>query len=894
MIESRPEEELANLRTEVEALRLANAALERQLLSDALQTDAMLRALESQAAALREANLQQVSQANFTQRIMDTTGALMIVLGTDGLMRQFNERFAREIAGAGMAPEDHVLDEWLHPEERQRLAESLPGLPWQVHSPLFETIRRMGTYTAEHRLAALDGNYRYYWLETSLQYNSQGKEEGAVVCASDITLLIQQEERLHRSESLLKEAQRIAELGHWELDWSSDEMTWSDEVFRIFERDQARPPQGYRDFLALIHPDDRAVVDDTYNFSVSARRPCGIDHRLQFPDGRMKWVHARCITHYDAEGQPLRSLGTVQDISAQRLAEEQLGLAASVFDHSLNGVVITDTNTRILKANPAFHKILGYAPEELVGQKLSLFESGRHDKHFYKALWAALKQSGNWQGEILDRRKDGQTVPLWQSISAVRDRFGQVTHYVGVCYDLSEQKQSAEHIHRLAYYDPLTELPNRQLFSNRCEHALQRANRAHRLFVVLFLDLDRFKYVNDSLGHPVGDGLLRSVAQRLRENVRESDTVARLGGDEFIVLLEDIKTRHDAERIACKILAAFTRTFEVNGHNLDIRTSIGISCYPDDGKDVATLIKNADLALYRAKELGRGNFRFYEAHLSTRAKERLFLEGALREALKREEMTVYYQPQFALDSGLMIGAEALLRWRHGSRGMIPPDKFVPIAEDTGLIVTLGEWVLRTACRQAKEWLDAGCGSLKMAVNLSGAQIDGCDIVATVSQVLQETGLQPDQLELEITETYIMRRPQRNVQMLEGLRALGVSLAIDDFGTGQSSLSYLNALPVDKLKIDRSFIMDISQRGSEAITRAILALGHSLQLKVLAEGVETAEQAEFLRKLGCHEVQGYYYGRPMDAASLEVLLKRSEHHFNSFRGPNPIWRGGSMQ
>lgn len=680
---------------------------------------------------------------------------------------------------------------------------------------------------------------------------------------------------LHQSERLFKEAQHIAQLGHWELDLTRNRLTWSEEVYRIFELDPKDSPPTYEAFLALVHPDDRAAVDEAYTSSLRTRRPYAIVHRLLFADGRVKWVHERCVTHYDEEGRPLRSIGTVQDVTAQHLADEQLHLAATVFDNSLNGILITDHKTHVLKINRAFSEILGYGPDEVLGQQISMLKSEHHDKHFYQALWNTLNRDGKWQGEIWVRRKDGEEIPLWQNISAVHDGGGKTIHYVGIFYDLSEQKKFAEHIHRLAYYDTLTDLPNRQLLHERCGHALERVRRDGRRLALLFLDLDHFKHVNDSLGHPVGDDLLRAVAQRLQENLRHRDTVARLGGDEFIILLEDADSPYDVERVAHKVLTVFTQPFTVQGLTLDIGTSIGISCYPEDGDDTTTLIKHADLAMYQAKEQGRGNFQFYDSHLAMRAQERLFLENELRQALKREELIVYYQPQYTLTDDRPIGAEALLRWRHGGQGFIPPDKFIPIAEESGLIVPIGEWVLRTACLQAKDWLDAGRGLQRMAVNLSGMQIERSDIFATVSRILVETGLPPEHLELEITETYIMRQAQRNILVMEELRDLGVTLAIDDFGTGQSSLGYLKRLPVDKVKIDRSFVMDIPQDSNDvAITRAILALGHSLRLTVLAEGVETAEQAAFLKDLACDEAQGYYYGRPVDAANFWTLLENS--------------------
>ncbi len=867
-------QEVERLRAEVEALRLANAAIQEELSVGAAETDKMLRLMEQQAEALQAANRRQTAQADFTQRVMDTSSALMIVLGPEGRIRQVNRRFGADLRTLAGEITERVLDEWLPPEERSRLEELLARLPWPAHSPLFEQVRRSGAYRAEHRLLCKDGDYRFYWLEATLQHDPRGKEEGAVVCATDITAIKSQRDALLASERQLKEAQRIAQIGRWELGLESGEVVhWSEELLQICELDE--PPRSYQDCLAIIHPDDRQAIDEAFQASIRDRRLFSRGCRLVLAGGKTKWIEVRGLAHYREDGQPLRANGTLQDVTAQRLAAEQLSLAASVFDGSLNGVVITDAESRIIKVNPAFSRILGYAADEVVGRKTSVFKSKRHDASFYQELWTKLRNEGEWEGEIWDRRKDGDIIPLWQSISAVRDMQGRVKYFIGVFYDLTEQKRSAAHIHHLAYYDSLTDLPNRQLFKDRCDQAMRMSQRTGKKLCLLFLDLDRFKYVNDSLGHPVGDELLRAVAQRLAQCLRRSDTIARLGGDEFIVLLQNISGAEDAGKAARKILTALARPFVIQGHRLEVRTSIGVSCYPGDGEDATTLIKNADLAMYQAKEDGRDRFMFYQAHLTDQANERLFLEGELRKAMQRGELYLHYQPQFDLSDGRLVGSEALLRWRHPERGMISPDKFISIAEDTGLIIPLGEWTLREACRQAMEWACKGLGLHGIAVNISGVQIERSDLVRSVADILAQTGLPPQFLELEITETYVMRQAQRNVQVLDGLRALGVSLAIDDFGTGQSSLAYLKRLPVDKLKIDRSFISDLpSEENEAAIARAIVALGHSLHLKVLAEGIETPAQAQFLKELGCDEAQGYLFSRPIDAASMEGII--SEH------------------
>jgi len=591
----------------------------------------------------------------------------------------------------------------------------------------------------------------------------------------------------------------------------------------------------------------------------------------QAVDGRQIPCEVRLVGLPSTEGRQVQ--GSIIDITARKRAEADMQLAAGVFDNTSEGIFVTDANARILRVNQAFTDITGYSSEEVLGQTPSLLRSGRYDEHFYRAFWQTLHDTGYWQGEISNRKKNGELFPAWQNVSAVRDHTGKPVQYISIFSDISEKKMSEARLQKLAHYDVLTGLPNRLLFNERLEHALVRVRRTKTQLALLFLDLDHFKDINDSLGHPVGDGLLRQVADRLRATLREQDTVARLGGDEFCVILEELRSVEDAAHIASKLVRAMQHPFQVDDHVLTITTSIGISLDHQDAVDPATLVKNADSAMYHAKQAGRDQYQFYSPELTTAALERVTLGSELRRALEEDELEVWYQPQWRLGNGSFFAAEALLRWRHPQHGLIPPCRFIPIAEEQGLIGAIGEMVLETACAQMRAWLDQGLVLDNVAVNVSGQQVRKGDIVAIVQRVLQANRLAPSQLELEITESSIMERTDRTMALMDGLKSLGVTISVDDFGTGYSSLSYLKRLPIDKLKIDRSFVMDIPQDSSDmAIVRAIIALGRSLNLTVLAEGVETEQQQAFLAVEGCDEAQGFLIGKPMPAAEFEALLR----------------------
>jgi len=558
-------------------------------------------------------------------------------------------------------------------------------------------------------------------------------------------------------------------------------------------------------------------------------------------------------------------------------AEERLKQAAAVFKNATDGVIITDAQGVIVTINHATSEITGYGEEEVLGKNPNIFKSDRHTPSFFQDMWESLEQYDQWRGEIWNRRKNGEVFPCWQTISAVRDDdTGKIKNYVSMMSDITAIKESQERLQHMAHHDPLTNLPNRLLFNDRLEHAMERAHREKFDIGVMFLDLDNFKPINDGLGHPVGDKVLQSVAERLVGLVREEDTVARIAGDEFAIIVEEVTDSQGVSRVAGEILSVFEVPFQINGQELHLTTTIGISLYPGDGKDVTSLVKNADTAMYRGKRRGKNRYCFYTQDLTEVALERLQLGNDLRAALRQNEFQVYYQPQYSLTTGQLTGAEALVRWSHPEMGLVSPIKFIPIAESTGIIIPLGEWVLREACTKMQMWQESGYALERISVNVAGQQIQRSDFVKTARKVLEDTGLKPQCLELEITESFIMEREDEAISTLVKLRDLGVTLAIDDFGTGYSSLSYLKRLPIDKLKIDRSFIKDIPQdTNGEAIARAVIALGKSMQLKIIAEGVETEEQMKFVSLEGCDEVQGYYYSCPVPEKEFVELMKSSK-------------------
>lgn len=554
----------------------------------------------------------------------------------------------------------------------------------------------------------------------------------------------------------------------------------------------------------------------------------------------------------------------IRDVTQRKREEEQLRLAAKVFESTSDSILITDINNNIVAANAAFEQMTGYPLDEVRGCNPRLLSSGQHDAAFFQEMWRCILNEGGWQGEIVDKAKSGKLIYKHIAITAVKNHDGETSHYIAVASDISERKEYDKNVHYLAYYDVLTGLPNRSLLRDRLGQVIASAHRDQSQFALLFLDLDRFKYINDSMGHSVGDKLLQSVAQRLQACVREGDTVSRIGGDEFIVLLREIDEAA-VVHVADKLLKTLATPFNLNGQVISTYASVGIALYPTHATDIDVLMKNADAAMYNAKENGRNNYKFFTPEMNFRAHQIFEMEKDLRVALEQDQFTLVFQPQVDLTTGRICGAETLLRWNHPDKGFVSPADFIPVAEETGQIVAIGEWVLRTACWRMTSWFKQDVPPFTMAVNLSIRQLRQPNLAETIETILRETGLPPSCLELEITEGIMMGDTKSAMAFLTRMHELGVQLSIDDFGTGFSSLNYLKNLPVNKLKIDQSFVRDIETDESDAaIVRSIISLGHRLDMKVIAEGVETLAQLDFLRIRGCDEVQGYFFSRPLDA------------------------------
>jgi diguanylate cyclase (GGDEF)-like protein/PAS domain S-box-containing protein len=597
--------------------------------------------------------------------------------------------------------------------------------------------------------------------------------------------------------------------------------------------------------------------------------------RRRKKNGEVFWARLQLSQLKDNEDKPTGLIGFFSDITEHREAAEQLRMHSRIFERSEEAIMITDAQIGIVSVNPAFTRITGYDAAEVVGEKPTKLRSGRHDKAFYQEMWARLLDAGYWQGEVWDRRKDGEIYPTWLSIGTVSNAAGEISHYFSIFSDITDRKRAEGRVHHLAYFDALTGLPNREQFSRLSDQALTTSRRKQGFGAVLFIDLNRFKPINDSLGHEVGDKVLKETANRLRACLRGADVVCRLGGDEFAVGLFEIASRDHAANVAQKLLATFDNPIVVDGRELKLGAAIGVSIYPEDGVDTETLLRQADIAMYRAKQTGPDGMAFFSEDMNQRAIDRLNLEAGLRRAIERNELLLYYQPKVRIADGAIIGAEALVRWRHQERGLVPPGEFIPVAEESGLIVHISNWVLEEAGRQIRQWMNDGFPAMHIAVNLSARDFSS-GLPARVQRLLQRHGIGAEWLELEITEGMLMHHTDSVIGMMDEITEMGIALSLDDFGTGYSSLSYLKRFPIDTLKIDRSFVISIPGDADDcAIAGAIVSMSKQLKHNVIAEGVETTDQLAFLKSLGCDEIQGYLFSPPVPAEKFAAMVREDK-------------------
>ncbi|WP_397450663.1 EAL domain-containing protein [Pseudomonas sp. NA-150] len=678
---------------------------------------------------------------------------------------------------------------------------------------------------------------------------------------------------LSKSETRLAQALEASELGMWDWNLHTDEVhhTQLQELFGL-------EPEHVKAVLShlkpRIHRDDLSLMEHALVEHLKGRtEDYKVVYRIRHTAGHWVWIEDRGrAVERSSSGRVLRMLGTRRDVSASKQLEEQRRLAAIVFEAASEGIVILDRNYTMLAVNQAFSRVTGYPQEDMQGRHVAELACSRDARRHFQVIHQSLEQNDSWQGELVETRKNGELYPQWLQLNAVRDVQGNVSHIVGFFADLSARRESEERMRYLTHYDELTGLANRSLFRERLRVAGSRVRQGSRSLALLHINLDRFKLLNDSLGHEVADQLLRQISRRLSSALPEADTIARLSGDEFAVLFDAYGNLSSLARVTSRLLAKLRLPLSVAGQELVISASVGISLLPDSAREVSALLSQANMAMQHAKHLGGNNFQFYTDSLQASTLERLQLENQLRKAIDENQLQVFYQPKLCLKTGRLNAAEALVRWLHPTLGMVPPGDFIGLAEETGLIGPIGEFVLRQACRQACEWQRQGMEPIRVSVNLSVHQLRQGKLVSLVKQVLDETGLAPHYLELELTESQLLDSVEHIIATFQQLRELGVKLAIDDFGTGYSSLSYLKRFPVDYVKIDQAFIRGLGE-GTEdaAITKAIIAMAHSLGLKVVAEGVENREQLEFLKAHQCDEVQGYLISRPIEAEALARLL-----------------------
>ena len=756
-------------------------------------------------------------------------------------------------------------EEITHPEDRERVRKVIEG-----------AVATDQRFVVEYRIIDGAGSMRWVSERGCPLYNEQGGIEAIEGFLQDISHAKVSELAAHEAEERFRSIFENAIHGIYQTSISGIYLNVNPALARIYGYDSTEDLlHGISniDNQLYVDPGKREEFIALMNHHGQVQNFEALVYRKQ---GEIIWIseNSREVRHKD--GTLLYYEGTVENITERKKMETELRISATAFE-THESLMITDTNRVILRINKAFSESTGYSAEEVIGQTPFMFRSGRHEAKFYEEAWDTIYQTGSWQGEIWDRRKNGEIYPKWLTVSAVKGDNGEVTHYVGSHMDITERKAAEEKIHHLAFYDPLTGLPNRRLLMDRLQQAQSAGARNGRLGALLFIDLDNFKTLNDTLGHGIGDLLLQQVAARLEFCVREVDTVARLGGDEFVVLLEALSGRTSeasaqTEAICEKIIALLNQSYRLEAHEHHCTASLGATLFDGNFYESGELMKQADIAMYQSKRAGRNTLRFFDPVVQFNVTARAELEGELRKALECRQFELYYQAQVN-ESNQVTGAEALIRWNHAERGFISPADFIPLAEETSLIVPIGWWVLETACAQIKRWeLKDATRGLVLSVNVSPKQFRQLDFVIRVQEIVLHHGIDPGRLKLELTEGMLVENIKEIIAAMHTLKTVGIQFSLDDFGTGYSSLQYLKKLPLNQLKIDQSFVRDMTIDGSDnAIVQTIIAMAHNLNMDVIAEGVETQAQRQLLLNEGCSHFQGYLFSKPVPIKQFEALL-----------------------
>ncbi|GKT11469.1 MAG: hypothetical protein ISEC1_P0433 [Thiomicrorhabdus sp.] len=726
----------------------------------------------------------------------------------------------------------------------------------------------------QERIKTVNGERILHTKKVAIN-DDNGQPEYLLGISEDITEMVKSAEALRNSERSLRASQSIAGIGSYIFDLKNMLWSCSDKLNKIFGIDESYEVSA-KSWVRLIHPADRTMVKNHFRYDVMKKgEEFNQEYRIiRRNDQSVVWVYGVGRLEYDEAGQPSKMVGTIQDITKGKKTSESLTTLSLAVEQSPNSIVITDLDGKIEYVNDKFTKVTGYSKAEALGQNPRILKSGKIEPVIYEQMWKALCAGKVWQGELVNRRKDHSFYIESVTISPVKQPGGTITNYVAIKVDITEQKQLQKHIQKLAHFDQLTGLPNRVLLNDRVAYLLSHAKRSNEQIAVMFLDLDNFKKINDTLGHNVGDKILIEMAKRLKKLVRSEDTVSRLGGDEFVLVFSNTD-ENSALHIAHKIINTISKVSQVEQYELTVTASIGIALYPHDGEDFDTLLKNADAAMYQVKKTTRNRSQFFTEKMNAQSVRSLELTNALHLALKNGELEVYYQPQSRIEDGTTLGAEALLRWKHPEMGYISPAEFIPIAEESGLIIEIGEWVLKTVMAQIKAWKASDLADMVVAVNLSAIQFRQEHFAEKLVKMIDESGVPYESLELELTEAVAMHDAKYIIGIMNELHENGISIAIDDFGTGYSSLSYLKQFNANKLKIDQAFIRELSTSSDDrAIVSAIIDMASNLGMKTIAEGVETSEQLAFLRMQGCDEIQGYYYSKAIPADEFAEYFKEN--------------------